>query len=111
MFGRDTLTPKPKKAFEPRPWRTIAIDEVHTPIPQLGTPEPYYESYFWWINPENTVTLEDIATLYEYQRSKDIIYHTPSEKPNPAWHTQYPPSNKHSTQCFEIPMVSGGNKR
>jgi len=66
MFGRDTHTHEPKKPFEPRPFRTISINEVLTPIPELGTQEPYNESYFWWINPENTVTLEDIAAIYQY---------------------------------------------
>jgi len=66
MFGRDTHTPKTKKEkpFEPRPVRTITINEVLTPIPELGTSEPYHESYFRWINPENTVTLDDITALY-----------------------------------------------
>ena len=66
MFGRDTNTPQLKKPFEPRPLRTISIDEVLTPIPELGTQEPYHQSYFWWINLESTVTLEDIAALYQY---------------------------------------------
>ena len=112
MFGRDTHTPKPKKKpFEPRPLRTISIDEVLTPIPELGTQEPYYECYFWWINPENLVTLEDITALYQYQYGKDFIYHPHSEKSNSIWHTQYPDSNRHSSQCFEIPAVWGGNNR
>ena len=63
MFGGDTHTPKPEKPFQPRTLRTISTDEVLTPISELGTQAPYYESYFWWINPENTVTLEDIAAL------------------------------------------------
>ena len=65
MFGRDTHTPKPKKPFEPRPLRTISIDEALTRIPELGTQESYYESYFWWINTDNTGTLEVIAALYQ----------------------------------------------
>ena len=72
MFGRDTHTPKPKRPFEPRPLRTISIDEVLTPTPELGTQEPYHESYFWWINPDYSVTLEDIATLYQYQYGKKL---------------------------------------
>ena len=111
MFGRDTHTPKPTKPFEPRPLRTISIQEVLIHITQLGTQEPYYESYFWWTNPENTVTLKDIAALYQYQYGENVAYHTPSEKSNSIWHTQYPDSNQHSSQCFEIPIVWGGNKR
>jgi len=111
MFGRDTHTPKPKKPFEPRPLRTISINEVLTPIPELGTKEPYNESYFWWVNPENNVTLEDITVLYQYQYGEEFIYHTPSTKSNSVWYTQYPPSDQHSSQCFEIPIVWGGNKR
>jgi len=87
MFGRDTHTPKPKKPL-PRPLRTISINEVLTPIPELGTQEPYQESYSWWINPVNTVTLEDITALYQYQYGKDVTYHTPSEKSNSIWYTR-----------------------
>ena len=64
MFGRDTHTPKLEKPFEPRPTKTISIEDVRTPIPELATQEPYYESYFCWINPENTITLEDFTALY-----------------------------------------------
>ena len=77
MFGKETHTPK---TFEPRPTRTISIAEVLTPVPELGTQEPYHESYFWWINPENTVTLEDITALYQYQYGENFTYHTPTEK-------------------------------
>jgi len=111
MFGKDTQTRKPKKPFEPRPTRTTSIEEVLTPIPELGTQEPYNQSYFWWIKPENTVTVEDIAALYQYQYGKDCIYHTPSKQSNSVWYTQYPESDEHSSQCFEIPIVLGGNKR
>jgi len=111
MFGRDTHTLKPKKSFEPRPLRTILIDEVLTPIPELGTQEPYQETYFWWINPENTVTLEGIAALYQYQYGEKFTYHTPSEKSNSIWYTQYPDTDQRSSQRFEIPDVWGGNKR
>ena len=111
MFGRDTHTPKPIKPFEPRPVKTISIDEVLTPIPELGTHEPYHESYFWWINPENTVTIKDIAALYEYQYGANFTYKTPSEKSNSIWYTQYPETNRHSSQSFEIPAVWGRKKR
>jgi len=97
MFGRDTHTPKPKKPFELRPLRTISINEVLTPIPELVTQEPYNESYFWWIDPENTVTLEDIAALYQYQYGEDFIYKEPAGKSNSIWYTQYPESNQHSS--------------
>ena len=85
MFGRDTHTPKPKKPFAPRPLRTISIDEVLTAIPELGTQEPYYECYFWWINPENPATLEDRTTLYEYQYGENFTYKTHSEKSHSIW--------------------------
>jgi len=111
MFGRDTHTPKPKKPFEPRPLRAISIDEVLTPTPELGTQEPYHESYFWSINPENTVTLEDITALYQYQYGENFIYDTPSEKSNSIWYTQYPENDQRSSQLFEIPIAWGGNKR
>jgi len=111
MFGRDTRTPKPKKPFEPRPLRTISINEVLTPTPELGTQEPYHQSYFWWINPENTITLEDITALYQYQYGEDFAYHTPSERSNPIWHTPSSESDQRSSQRFQIPVVWGGNKR
>jgi len=111
MFGRDTHTPKPKKPFEPTPLRTIAIHEVLTPIPELGTQEPYNESYIWWIKPENTVTLEDLAALYQYQYGQDFIYSTPAENSNPIWYTPYPKEDQYSSQCFEIRIVWGGNQR
>jgi len=108
MIVRETHTPKPEKPFEQRPTKTISIDEV---LAELGTQEPYHQSYFYWINPENTVTLEDITALYQHQYGENFIYHTPSTKSNSIWFTQYPPSEQHSSQCFEIPIVCGGNKR
>jgi len=97
MFGRDTPSPIPKRPFEPRPLMTISINEVLTPIPELGTQVPYNESYFWWINPENTFTLEDLAALYQYQNGKDFIYKTPSKKSNSIWYTPYPESDQRSS--------------
>ena len=111
MFGRDTHTPKHKKPFNPRPLRTISIDEVLSPLPDLGTQEPYHESYFWWTNPENTVSLEAIAALSQYQDGKEFTYHTPSEKSNSIWYTHYPDIDSPSSQPFQIPDVWGGNKR
>jgi len=69
MFGRGTYTSKPQTLHEATPSRTISIEEVlsYTKTPELGTVEPYHESYFWWTNPEKIVTLEDIAALYRYQ--------------------------------------------
>jgi len=95
MFGRNTHTHKRKKTFEPRPLRTISIDKVLTPRPELGTQEPYYESYFWWINPENTITLDDLTALYQYQYGEKFTYKTPWEKSNSIWHTQYPETDRH----------------
>jgi len=62
-------------------------------------------------NPENTVTLEDIPTLYQYRYGKDFTYYTPSGKSNCIWYTQYPARKGRSSQCFEIPAVWGGNKK
>jgi len=88
MFGRDTPTLKLKTLCEQRPLRTPSIDQVvtSTTIPEKGTQEPYCESYFWWINPESTITIEDIVALYRYQYDKNFIYHTPSEKLNSIWY-------------------------
>jgi len=84
MFRRDTHSPKPQKPFEPRPFNTTAIDEVLNAryISKIGTHEPYQESYFWWINPESTIPLEDIAALYQYQDGPNFTRHTPSQKSN-----------------------------
>jgi len=82
MFGTDTHTSKPEEPCEPRPIRTTSIDQVlnRTDFPQPGSQEAYHKSYFWWMNPENTITLEDIAELYQYQYGENFAYHTPSEK-------------------------------
>jgi len=42
------------------------------------------------MNPENTVILEEIAELYQYQYSENFTYNTPSEKSNSIWYAQYP---------------------
>jgi len=80
MFGRDTSTPKPGTLFQLRLLRITSIDQVHssTEIPELGTEEPYHERYVWCINPENTITIEDIAALYRYKSGEDFTYHTSS---------------------------------
>jgi len=113
MFGRDTDTAKPNTLFQRRPLRTISIAQIITPTvtKDLGTEEPYHESYFRWINPENTVTVEDLTALYRYQNGENFTYHTPSEKEHSAWYTQYPPSDQRSSQRLETPEVWGGNKR
>jgi len=53
-----------------------------TEIPERGTQEAYLESYFWWINPEKTVTIEDIAVLYKYEHGENFTYNTPAEISN-----------------------------
>ena len=113
MFGRNSHTPKRSNPFEPRPFTIASIDQVLNPtdIPEPGTQEPYYESYFCWMNPDNTVTLKDISALYRYQYGEDFTYHTPSEKTNSIWYTEYPDSNQCSSQSFEIPDRWGGIKR
>jgi len=89
MFGLDTHTPKPKKPFERRPLRTTSIDQVLKPdIPEIGTQDPYHESDFWWINPENTVTFGDITAPYLYQYGENFTYQTRFEKENSVWYTQ-----------------------
>jgi len=112
MFGTDTDTPKTNTLFETRPLRTIPIAQIMPPnvTKELGTEEPYHESYFWWINPENAVTHEEITPLYRYQYSENLTYHTPCEQENFVWYTQYPLSDQRSSQPFETPEVWGGNK-
>jgi len=76
MLGRNTSTLKPKTLHESRPLRITSCDEVlnSTEILEPGTQEPYHESYFWWIHPDNTITMEDIAALYEYQSGEHFAY-------------------------------------
>ena len=82
------ILPNPKKPFEPRLLITISINEVLTPIRELGTQESYHE----------------------YQYGQNFTYKTPSEKSNSLWYTPYPESDQRSSQRFEIPDVWGGNK-
>jgi len=79
-LGRDPYTPKPEKPFEPRPLRTTSIEQVLNPtdIPELETLDPYHESYFWWINPANIVTIEAMAAIYQSQYGEDFTYQTPA---------------------------------
>jgi len=107
IFGRDTYCPKPETLFEPRPLRTTSIDQVrsYAEIPERGIQEPYDEFYFLWINPENTSTIADIAALVRYQYSEDFSNHTPSERSNSVWNTQYPDTNQRWSQPFMIPEV------
>jgi len=78
MFGRDTNTPKSNTLFEPTPLRTTSIDQTLSSTEELneGTLEPYHKSYFYWINPQGVVTLEDIAELSRYQYGEHFTYHT-----------------------------------
>jgi len=64
--------------------RTTSIDQVitSTAIGEKGTLEPCPEDGFWWINPENMVTIEDIAALDRYQYSENFIYHNPARRSN-----------------------------
>jgi len=87
--------------------RIASIHQVRNPstIPEPGTQEPYHESYFWWIKPENTVIREDIAALYQYQYGEDFTYITLSEEFNSIWYTLSPATEGNSGQKFEIPAV------
>ena len=102
--------PDPYTIFEPRPVRTYTIDETLpiAPIPERGTENPYYESYWFWINPENRITHEDITALYQYQLGEDFDHPTRSESLSERWYTK-----SHSSQDtdYEVPSVWKGNKR
>jgi len=65
--------------------RTTSIDQVFNPIdvPELGSQELYHESYFLWLNPERTVTLEDFTALYRYQYGENFTFKTPSRYQTP----------------------------
>ena len=75
----------PSKCYDyldPRPVRTNSILELlvpATPISEDETKLLYHESYYFWTNPEITVTLEDIANLYRYQFGEDFNYSPHSE--------------------------------
>lgn len=80
-----TRTIYPSKRYDylkPRPVRIPCIYEILvtvTPISEDGTELLYPESYPFWVNPGNTVTLEDIADLYRYQLGKEFTYTTRNE--------------------------------
>ena len=59
MFGRDPYTPKPESLFEPRLLSTTSINQVlpATIIGEKRTQELYHESYFWWMNLANSITI------------------------------------------------------
>jgi len=107
--------------FEPRPLYTFAIaeeleDYISISVPELGTEEPYYETYYEWVNSTDTITEGDLALLYRYQADSEEACWKPfngsySEwSGDPKWHTVYPHDSADS-QLFEIPECWGGNKR
>ena len=87
MFGKDTHTPETKSLCEPRPLRTTSIAQTLSATEALdeGTLEPYHGSYFYWINPENIITLQAIAALYAFEYGESFVYNTPSEKSHSTW--------------------------
>jgi len=113
MFGRDPYTPKPETLFEPRLLSTTSINQVlpATIIGEKRTQELYHESYFWWMNLANSITIEDIAAVYRCPYGENFTYHTPSEKTNLLWYTQYPDTDKCLSRNFQIIEVWGGDKR
>ena len=97
--------------LEPRPVRTDSILEILvpvTPISEDGTELLYHETYHFWVNPENVVTLEDITDLYRYQLGEDFNYTTRSESLSEKW---YIPETESQDTGFSIPSVWGRNKR
>ena len=107
--------------FEPRPLYTFAIAEeleeyVPIPVPELGTEEPYYETYYEWVNSTDTNTEDDLALLYQYQADSEKACWKPFDgsysewSGDPKWHTTYP-NDSADSQIFEIPECWGGNKR
>jgi len=63
-----------------------------------------------WIIAENTVIPEDITGLFKSQYGENVPYHTPLQKSNSIWYTQYLATEGNPSQKFEIPAVWGGNK-
>ena len=66
---------------------------------------PYRESYYFWTNPENTVTLEDIANLYRHQLGEDFNYSLHSEDLEERWYTH---NTSSQDTGFAIPSAWGG---
>jgi len=87
--------------------RTTSIEQVLNPtdIPETETLDPYHESYFWWINPANIVTIDAMAAIYQSQYGEDFTYQTPAQKSNSIWYTKYPVTKGNSSHYFEIPVV------
>ena len=97
--------------LEPRLVRTNSILELlvpTTPISEDGTELPYHESYYFWTNPEITLTLEDIATLYRYQLGEDFNYSPHSEELGEGWYTHNTSSQDTDFSC---PSAWGGPQR
>jgi hypothetical protein len=109
MFGKNPSIPNPDSIFDPRRQREIpSIFQICPPLQIRGTYEPYYEIYAFWTNPENILTVEDIAAYYCYRYGADFEYYTPSEEE--LWYTGYQSERNQDTD-FIIPEVWGGNKR
>ena len=97
--------------LEPRLVWTDTILELLvpvTPISENGTDLPYQAPYSFWIDPETTIILEDIADLYRCQLGEDFNYTTRSESLSKKW---YISGMSSQDTGFSIPSVWGRNRR
>ena len=112
MTIRVIYPPDPYTIFEPRPVRTHSIAELLpiVPIPEKGTEEPYHESWWYWTNPDNTITHTDIVALRHYLYGEEFEYPIASEDVQEHWQTCFRSKGSQDTG-YESPSVCGGNKR
>jgi len=63
--------------FELSSLRASSIAQVYCPtfIRELGTKDPYHETYVFWTNPENIITTDDLIALYRPWEFFFFLYH------------------------------------
>ena len=111
MVPKTTYSSNHYEYVEPRPVRVDSILEILgpvTPISEDGTELLYHETYPFWVNPENVVTLEDIADLYRYQSGEDFNYTTRSESLSEKWYNH---GQSSQDTGFSIPSAWDRNQR
>ena len=67
------------------------LDKITEPHPDLTLPsiekvwlletrqESFTESFYYWVNTETTLTIEDLETLYTYLEDKEFHWEPPTE--------------------------------
>ena len=77
--------------FELKSLRTTSIVQVYCPnfIRELGTKDPYHETYAFWTNPEKIITTDDLIALYRPCEGEDFIYYEHEEEIGQVWYVRY----------------------